>query len=113
MKLSKRTERIITAGMVAALVAYFCYQVVYGMTMGPSGTMTVTNGNISGTLTAPPGSKVNNFTIVPEGNTSYAYPPQTITYSWEPGNDPHCPNCYFETLAIHDGPYVYRVQWVG
>jgi hypothetical protein len=37
----------------------------YGMTMGPNGTMTVTNGNISGTLTAPPGSKVNNFTIVP------------------------------------------------
>jgi len=30
MKLSKRTERIITAGMVAALVAYFCYQVAYG-----------------------------------------------------------------------------------
>jgi hypothetical protein len=30
MKLNKRTERIITAEMVAALVAYFCYQVAYG-----------------------------------------------------------------------------------
>jgi hypothetical protein len=41
----------------------------YGMTMGPNGTMSITSGNISATLTAPPGSKVNNFTIVPEGNT--------------------------------------------
>ena len=79
----------------------------YGMTMGPNGTMTVTNGNISGTLTAPPGSKVNNFTIVPEGNTSYgntsyAYPPPTITYSLEPGNNPDCSNCYFQTFTIHE-----------
>src|SRR5215467_6053080 len=66
----------------------------YGMTVGPNGTMSITSGNISATLTAPPGSKVNNFTIIPEGNTSYAYPPPTITYSWEPGNNPDCSNCY-------------------
>ena len=60
MKLSKRTERIITAGMVAALVAYFCYQVAYGMTMGPSGTMNVPgmpNGTWA-TIAASPGTKV-------------------------------------------------------
>ena len=108
LQMSKRLiERIGMAAVIAALVAYFCYQVAYGM------SETITNGNVTATVTAPPGSKVNNFTIVPEGKTSYAYPPPTITYSYEPGNDPHCPNCYFETLAIHDGPYVYRVQWVG
>jgi hypothetical protein len=30
----------------------------YGMTRGPNGTMTVTNGSISGTLTAPRGTVV-------------------------------------------------------
>jgi hypothetical protein len=66
-------ERIGMAAVIAALLAYFCYQVAYGM------SETITNGNVTATLTAPPGSKVNNFTIVPEGNTSYgntsyAYP---------------------------------------
>ncbi|MGC2575515.1 MAG: hypothetical protein WA364_28750, partial [Candidatus Nitrosopolaris sp.] len=46
------------------------------------------------------------FTIVPEGNTSYgntsyAYPPPTIAYSWEPGNNPDCSNCYFQMFTIH------------
>ena len=100
-------ERIGMAAVIAALVAYFCYQVAYGM------SETITNGNVTATLTAPPGSKVNNFTIVPEGNTSYgntsyAYPPPTITYSWEPGNNPDCSNCYFQTFTIHEGPYVYK-----
>lgn len=95
------------AAVIAALVAYFCYQVAYGM------SETITNGNVTTTLTAPPGSTVNNFTIVPEGNTSYgntsyAYPPPTITYSLEPGNNPDCSNCYFQTFTIHDGPYVYK-----
>jgi hypothetical protein len=109
-KMNKIHERLITAAGIAVLVAIFFYQVAYGIsgTIGPNGTMTVTNGNISGTLTLPPGSKVNNFTIVPEENTSYAYPPQTITYSWEPGNNPDCSNCYFQTFTMHDGPYVYQ-----
>ena len=52
--------------------------------------------------------KLYNFKIVPEGNTSYAYPPPTITYSWEPAASPDCSNCYFQTFTIHDGPYVYK-----
>jgi hypothetical protein len=28
--MNKRTERIITIGLAVGLVAYFCYQVVYG-----------------------------------------------------------------------------------
>jgi hypothetical protein len=111
MKVSKRTNRICLGLAIAALVAIFMYQIAYGMTMGPNGTMSITSGNISATLTAPPGSKVNNFTIVPGGNTSYgntsyAYPPPTITYSLEPGNNPDCSNCYFQTFTIHEGPYV-------
>jgi len=64
-----------------------------------------------GNNNTPPGSKINNVTIVPEEggeNTSYAYPPPTITYSLEPGNNPDCSNCYFQTFTIHDGPYVYK-----
>ncbi|MFY9794075.1 MAG: hypothetical protein WAK17_16420 [Candidatus Nitrosopolaris sp.] len=37
----KRIERIATIGLAAFLVGYFVYQVAYGMTMGPSGTMNV------------------------------------------------------------------------
>jgi hypothetical protein len=107
MKVSKRTNRICLGLAIAALVAIFMYQIAYGM------SETITNGNVTATITAPPGSKVNNFTIVPEGNTSYgntsyAYPPPTITYSLEPGNNPDCSNCYFQTFTIHDGPYVYK-----
>src|SRR5215469_1159188 len=84
-------ERIGMAAVIAALVGYFCYQVVYGI------SETITNGNVTATLTAPSGSKINNFTIVPEGNTrntSYAYPPPTITYSLVPGNNPDCSCIY-------------------
>src|SRR5215831_10178605 len=52
--------------------------------------------------------KLYNFKIVQEGNTSYAYPPPTITYSWEPAASPDSSNCYFQTFTIHDGPYVYK-----
>jgi hypothetical protein len=51
------------AAVIAALVAYFCYQVASGM------SETVTNGNITATVTAPPGSIVNNFTIRPENRS--------------------------------------------
>ena len=34
--------------------------------MGPNGTMTVTQGNVSATLTAPPGTNVSSFKIMPE-----------------------------------------------
>jgi hypothetical protein len=36
----------------------------YGMTMGPNGTMTVTNGNIIGTLTAPAGTPFNGSSLL-------------------------------------------------
>jgi tetratricopeptide (TPR) repeat protein len=54
----------------------------YGMTMGPNGTMTVTNGNITGTLTAPPGSKINNFTIIPEPSTPSLNPMGLDNTTW-------------------------------
>lgn len=100
-KVSKRQNAIFLGLAIAALVAIFFYQVAYGLTVGPSGSIFVENttNGLNATITAPPGSKVNNFTIVPEGNTSYAYPPPAITYSWEPGNNPDCSN---------DGPYVYK-----
>jgi hypothetical protein len=64
---NKRTiERIAIIALAAFLIAYFCYQVAYGMTMGPNGTMTITQGNVSATLRAPPGSTVTNFTIKAE-----------------------------------------------
>ena len=37
--------------------------------MGPNGTMTVTNGSISGTVKAPPGVIVSNVTIIPSNYT--------------------------------------------
>jgi hypothetical protein len=52
-------ERIGMAAVIAAFVAYFCYQVAYGM------TETVTSGNITATMTAPSGSSITNLTISP------------------------------------------------
>src|SRR5215469_14168217 len=57
-------ERIGMAAVIAAFVAYFCYQVAYGV------SETVTNGNITATMTAPPGSNITGLKIVPEGTAS-------------------------------------------
>ena len=62
----KRIERIAVFALAAFLVGYFVYQVAYGMTMGPNGTMTVTQGSVSATLTAPSGTNVSSFKIMPE-----------------------------------------------
>ena len=37
--MNKRTERIITIGLAVGLVAYFCYQVAYGVKETCSGLM--------------------------------------------------------------------------
>jgi hypothetical protein len=62
----KKQERIAIIGLAGFLIAYFCYQVAYGveMTMGPNGTMMV--GDMS------PGSTISNVT----GNATYG--PTTI-----------------------------------
>ena len=69
----KTIERITVFALAAFLIGYFVYQVAYGMTMPMNGTMTITQGNVSATLRAPPGSTVTNFTIRPEG------PPLNLT----------------------------------
>ena len=60
----KIIERIGMAAVIAAFVAYFCYQVAYGV------SETVTNGNITATMTAPAGSNITGLKIVPEGTAS-------------------------------------------
>ena len=37
--------KVLFTGIIALTIGIFCYQVAYGITMGPNGTMTVTNGN--------------------------------------------------------------------
>jgi hypothetical protein len=65
--MNKQTiERIAVFALAAFLIGYFVYQVAYGMIMGPNGTMTMTQGNISATLRAPPGTNVTHFGIIPE-----------------------------------------------
>jgi hypothetical protein len=49
------------------VVGYFVYQVAYGMTIGPNGTMTVP-GMPGTTIIAPPGSTISNLKVVPEPN---------------------------------------------
>ena len=68
--MNKKQERIAIIALAAFLIGYFCYQVAYGMTMGPNGTMTITQGNVSAALRAPPGSTVNNFTIRQENSSN-------------------------------------------
>jgi hypothetical protein len=99
--MNKLMERMITAAGIITLLAVFCYQIAYGM------SETITNGNTTATITAPSGSKINNFTIIPESHR-YVYPPPTITYSWEPANDTHCVNCAFQTFTIQDGGNIYK-----
>jgi hypothetical protein len=62
----KMIERIAVFALAAFLIGYFVYQVAYGMIMGPNGTMTMTQGNISAILRAPPGTNVTHFGIIPE-----------------------------------------------
>ncbi|MGB6529057.1 MAG: hypothetical protein WA323_07070 [Candidatus Nitrosopolaris sp.] len=62
--MNKAQNRILLGLAITALVAIFCYQVAYGM------SETVTNGTITATLTAPPGSTVNNFTIRQENSSN-------------------------------------------
>jgi hypothetical protein len=66
----KHAERIAVFALAAFLIGYFIYQVAYGMpmTMGPNGTMTMTQANITAQFNAPPGSTINNFTIMPHDN---------------------------------------------
>jgi hypothetical protein len=62
----KKAEKIAAVVLLGILVTVFFYQVAYGMTMGPNGTMTMTQGNITTTLRAPPGTNVTHFGIIPE-----------------------------------------------
>jgi hypothetical protein len=64
----KRIERVGMGAVIAAFVAYFCYQVAYGLTVGPSGSIFVENttNGLNATITAPPGTTVSNLTIRPE-----------------------------------------------
>jgi hypothetical protein len=63
-----KAEKIAAIVLLGILVCIFFYQVAYGMTMGPNGTMTVTNSTngLSATFRAPPGTNVTNFGIISE-----------------------------------------------
>jgi hypothetical protein len=51
--MNKKTIELITVFALASfLVAYFAYQVAYGMTTGPNGMITMTQGNKSASLRA-------------------------------------------------------------
>ena len=60
----KTIERIAVFALAAFLVGYFVYQVAYGYTIGRNGTMTMTQGNITATFRAPPGTKITHFGII-------------------------------------------------
>ncbi|MGC2571985.1 MAG: hypothetical protein WA364_10785 [Candidatus Nitrosopolaris sp.] len=63
-RLPKKQEGGIIITLLGVLVAYGFYQVAYGMTMGPNGTVNVPgmpNGTWA-TITASPGTKVSNIT---------------------------------------------------
>jgi hypothetical protein len=72
-----RKGNAMKAFLVGMLLLWLCYQVAYGMTIGPNGTMSIIqNGTNYGTLRAPPGSVINNLTVVPDSS-----PPGTWSLS--------------------------------
>jgi hypothetical protein len=69
------------------------------MTMGPHGTMTMTQGNITAQFNAPPGSTVSNVTITPLPHMV------DLTGTW------HFGAAGTITFRTHD--YIYHYKWGG
>jgi hypothetical protein len=74
-----RKGNAMKAFLAGMFLLCLCFQVAYGMTIGPNGSMSIIqNGTNYGTLRAPPGSIVNNLTVVPVPDSS---PPGTWSLS--------------------------------
>jgi hypothetical protein len=112
-KMKKLHERLITVAGIAVLVAIFCYQVAYGETaiivhrvaasgtIGPNGTMTITQGNMSATFGAPPGTTVSNVTMRAE-STPTNLPPVTINFTDVLSPQGRCVICIVGAFDIFD-----------